>query len=133
MDKNGEPLTSIKLNDKRYEIEVNAYTLEEVRKELGIDVLRCFEDKDVFVKLGEAGTFIAALRIFMDDDCERNKTTDAKEFAKLFRSGDILEEAMDALLEVAVAATEWDDCCTFLPFCTCNDVQGTLVSCYSID
>jgi len=94
--------TSFELGGKRYEIDINAYTLEEVRKEVGIDLLKCFEDPTVLERIAEPAPLINAVRIFSDDDCERHGTTGDKDFAKLFRDGDKLREAAECLMNALI-------------------------------
>jgi hypothetical protein len=100
MDKNK---TGLKLGGNYYEIEVNAYTIEEVRKNFDLDLLACFEDKTVIEKIGQPATFINVLRVLMDDSCERHETTDDRSFARLFKDGDTLDEAAECFQNALLA------------------------------
>lgn len=102
MGTNGDS-PSIMLGGNRYYIDINAWTIDQVKRATGVDVLRCFEDGATLKSLGEAVNFINALRIFTSDDCKRHNTTDDEAFAKLFKNGDIIEQAMDAFKSALIA------------------------------
>lgn len=95
--------TGLKLNGNHYEIEVNAFTVEEVRREFDLDLFAIFEDKTVLQRLSHPAVFINVLRVLMDDSCVRWDTTEDKAFAQLFKSGDILDEATECFQNALIA------------------------------
>ena len=93
---------AFQLGGKLYTVDINAYTLGEVKKELGIDLLKCFEKPETFEQIAEPAALINCLRIFCKDCCVRNETDDDIAFAKLFKGGDILSEASECLLNAMI-------------------------------
>lgn len=96
--------TGFKLGDKHYEVDVNVYSIDQVRKLCDVDLLACFENEGAVLSdlSRDHIKLVNVLFVLCEDDCKRHETSDA-DFGRSFKTGEQLNEAVDCFINALLA------------------------------
>lgn len=88
------------LDNETWSVEVNAYTVEKVKADVGVDLYEVVSDtgRDVFSRLADdPPKLVAVLHVLCEEQIEKRGTT-PQQWARVLGSGDALDAATEALI-----------------------------------